>query len=277
MSEQSFSGGPPGTPGGESPRPGSARARIVGALLAFGALVGIGAGAWHVLRQAPAVSPEAPAAPGPAAGLADAGAAALAPPPSVQEGDSRVRQNMKALSSDPEFAKWLGVEGLLQRFTTAVSNISDGESPRMVLSFMGPTEGFQVVEDEGKTTINPSSYERYDPVARVIGSLDVQNSVAAWKEVKPLADRVYVEIAPPGRSFEQTLAQAIQHLLDVPVPPDDVEVTERGAIYVYADPQLEGLSRAQKHLLRMGPRNMQLIQNRLRELQSALELPLGGH
>jgi hypothetical protein len=276
MSEQSFSGGPPGASGGEPPRPGSARARIVGALLAFVALVGIGAGAWHVLRQAPPVSPETPAAPGPAVGPADAGTA-LAPPPSVQEGDSRVRQNVKTLSTDPEFAKWLGVEGLLQRFTTAVSNISEGESPRMVLSFMGPTEGFQVVEDEGKTTINPSSYERYDPVARVIGSLDVQNSVMAWKEIKPLADRVYVEIAPPGRSFEQALAQAIQHLLDVPVPPDDVEVTERGAIYVYADPQLEGLSRAQKHLLRMGPRNMQLIQNRLRELQGALGLPMGGH
>jgi hypothetical protein len=101
--------------------------------------------------------------------------------------------------------------------------------------------------------------------------------VMAWKEIKPLADRVYVEIAPPGRSFEQALAQAIQHLLDVPVPSDDVEVTERGALYVYADPQWEGLSRAQKHLLRMGPRNMQLIQSRLRELQGALGLPMGGH
>jgi hypothetical protein len=274
MSEQSFSGGPPASSGGESPRPGSARARIVGALLAFGALLGIGAGAWHVLRQAPE-APAVPVAPVPAAPATDAGGAALAAPPSVQEGDSRARQNLTGLSTDPEFTKWLGVEGLLQRFTTAVSNIAEGESPRMVLAFMGPTEGFQVVEDEGKTTINPSSYERYDPVARVIGSLDVQKSVAAWKELKPLADRVYVEIAPPGRAFEQTLSQAIQHLLDVPVPPEDVEVTERGALYVYADPQLEGLSRAQKHLLRMGPRNMQLIQNRLRELQGALGLPTG--
>ncbi|MDC0707598.1 DUF3014 domain-containing protein [Stigmatella sp. ncwal1] len=276
MSEQSISGGPPVAPGGPSPQPGSVRVRIVGALVAFVALVGIGAGAWHALRKG-SEAPALPAASEPAAVRPDAGAAPMAPPPTVLEGDSRVRQNVTSLSSDPEFAKWMGVEGLLQRFTTAVSNIADGDSPRMVLSFMGPTAGFQVVEDQGKTTINPSTYDRYDPVARVIGSLDVQKSVAAWREIKPLADRVYVEIAPPGRAFDQTLALAIQHLLDVPVPPEDVEVTERGALYVYADPQLEGLSRAQKHLLRMGPRNMQLIQSRLRELQSALGLPMGGH
>jgi hypothetical protein len=203
----------------------------------------------------------------------DAGTVALQGPPSVQEGDARVRELVGPLSTDPELAKWLGVEGLLQRFTTAVSNIADGESPRMVLSFLAPTEGFKVVESKEKTTIDPQSYARYDAVARVMSSLDVPGAARAWLELKPLVDRVYAEIAPPGRTFEQTLNQAIEHLLAVPVPAGDVEVVEKGGLYAYADPKLEGLSRAQKHLLRMGPRNMKAIQLRLQELHTSLRLP----
>jgi hypothetical protein len=52
-----------------------------------------------------------------------------------------------------------------------------------------------------------------------------------------------------------------------------VEVRAQGALYAYASPELEGLSRAQKHLLRMGPQNMQTLQAKLRELQGALGLP----
>jgi hypothetical protein len=36
--------------------------------------------------------------------------------------------------------------------------------------------------------------------------------------------------------------------------------------YALADPKLEELDAAQKHLLRMGPENLQLIQAKLREL-----------
>jgi hypothetical protein len=50
-------------------------------------------------------------------------------------------------------------------------------------------------------------------------------------------------------------------------------VAPKGALYVYTAPELEGLSRAQKHLLRMGPGNVRVIQAKLRELRTALGLP----
>jgi hypothetical protein len=225
-----------------------------------------------------------PAAPPPVVTqVVDAGTPAPQGPPSVAEGDARVRELVGPLSKEPELAQWLAVEGLLQRFTTAVANIAEGESPRMVLSFLAPTEGFKVVETpvktpkgkprQVKTTIDPQSYARYDAVARVLGSLNVADAGHAWLELKPLIDRVYAEIAPPGRTFDQTMNQAIQHLLAVPVPQGDVEVVPKGGLYAYADPKLEGLSQAQKHLLRMGPQNMQIIQRRLMELHSAMLLP----
>nr|WP_263974856.1 DUF3014 domain-containing protein [Myxococcus xanthus] len=69
------------------------------------------------------------------------------------------------------------------------------------------------------------------------------------------------------------MSAAVQHLLKVPVQEGPVEVVPEGALYAYAAPEFEGLSPAQKHLLRMGPQNMQLIQAKLRELKSSLGLP----
>lgn len=43
-----------------------------------------------------------------------------------------------------------------------------------------------------------------------------------------------------------------------------------GNYYEYPDEEIEGLSPAQRHLLRMGPRNVQRIQEKLREIQRAL-------
>ena len=39
------------------------------------------------------------------------------------------------------------------------------------------------------------------------------------------------------------------------------------------DTELEGLSQAQKHLLRMGPENILRINSKLRELAQALDIP----
>jgi hypothetical protein len=270
------------TPGGPGSTPPPTRKRPVGLLVALAVLVG--AGVWYSVQRMKAQPPPPVAPPPPVvAQVPDAGTPIPQGPLSVAEGDAKVREWVGPLSQDPELAKWLALEGLLQRFTTAVTNIADGESPRMVLSFLAPTEGFKVVETpvktpkgkprQVKTTIGPKSYERYDTVAHVMGSVDVPGVRHAWVNLKPLVERVYVEIAPPGRTFDQTLNQAIQNLLAVPVPQGDVEVVPKGNLYAYTDPKLEGLSQAQKHLLRMGPKNMQIVQRRLTELHTALSLP----
>jgi hypothetical protein len=206
--------------------------------------------------------------------VADAGpAAAPAPEASLPESDGRVRDLASRLSSEPEFAKWMQEKDLVRRFTAAVNNVAEGASPRMVLGFLAPAGGFEVAQAGGKTTIDAGSYARYDLVARVFGSLDAQGAGGVYRELKSLIDQAHREIAPPGQPFDRTFSQAIEHLLAVPVPEGPVEVRPEGALYAYTSPELEGLSRAQKHLLRMGPQNTRIIQAKLRELQSALGLP----
>lgn len=253
------------SPGGGPPRKtlalGGLIAVILGVLVAFGVLRG--------RREAP-VPPPAPAPPAAADAGRDAG-----PPPELAGSDPRVRQLVGLLSPLPELGQWLAsTEDLVRRFATAVANLAEGESPRAALSFLAPPGSFQVVTRQGRTYVDPASYARYDTVARVITSLQTDTSVLTYRALKPLVDAAYQEISRPGQSFDETLATALKRLIDTPVPEGELEVVDTpGVNYTLAAPELEQLTAAQKHLLRMGPANARAVQAKLRELREALALP----
>jgi hypothetical protein len=266
------------TPGEVPSKSGASRKPVA---VAAAVLVGAGVvgGGWYALRGGSEPVPTSPAQPAVARATPPAQPAAVPeapgePLPPLGQSDARVRELVGALSSSPELAKWLGAEDLIRRFTAAVGNVSEGQSPRAALSFLAPQGPFQVVEREGRTFIAPASHARYDAVARTVASVDVQATARVYRTLQPLINEAYGEISRPGRRFDAALARAIRHLLDVPVPEGALEVVETEHIhYAYVAPELEQLSPAQKHLLRMGPTNARLIQGTLRELQGALALP----
>ena len=69
------------------------------------------------------------------------------------------------------------------------------------------------------------------------------------------------------------IGRAIQALVAVPVLREDVPLVPHAIGFRYADPALEGLTAAQKQFLRIGPRNVRLVQGKLRELEAALAPP----
>ncbi|WP_223645974.1 DUF3014 domain-containing protein [Corallococcus sp. EGB] len=218
-------------------------------------------------------TPEPPPASTPA--YAEPTPPAPPPPPAVQLSgtDASVRELLKGLSTDADFARWLSAEDLARRFAASVNLVAEGQSPRMPLSFMAPTGTFRVTKRHGQTVTSSESHTRYDAVTRVIVSLDAKKAGQVYQELKPLLDAAHAELAPPGRSLDTTLSQAIGRLTRVPVPKTPPELTPKGALFVYADPNLEALSAAEKHLLRMGPENMRKVQAKLTELAAALGLP----
>jgi hypothetical protein len=254
------------------------RKPLFAAAVALVVVGGIGAGV-YVLRgkpEATATPPSAAPTPGspPPPPAREPDVSRVKPLPGVDQSDPRTRELVGLLSTEPELQKWAATEGLIRRFTAAVSNIAEGESPRAVLAFMAPQGTFQVTQRDGHTFIAPESFARYDAVARVFASLDPQIAANTYKALKPVADHAFAEISRPGQGLDATLSRAIQRMLDTPVPQADVEVVAtQGVNYAYAAPELEQLSAAQKHLLRMGPANARALQAKLRELQTALALP----
>ncbi len=67
----------------------------------------------------------------------------------------------------------------------------------------------------------------------------------------------------------------MKKILDTPIVEREVLLKEegKGLNYVFIDEGLEDMSEVQKHLLRMGPKNTQKIQQKVREIALALGVP----
>jgi hypothetical protein len=229
-----------------------------------------GAGGYLLLRESgpPAAERTEPVAQADARGPAE-----TRPEVQLAGTDPRVRELLRGLSSDAEFLRWLSAEDLVRRFVSATHAVAEGQSPRTQLSFLAPTGGFRVTRRAGRTVIAPETYARFDGIARAFASVNTQGVQRVYQEMKPLLEAAHAELAPPGRTLDQVLTRAIGRLTHVAVPTGTVEVIPKGALYSYADPRLEALGSAEKHLLRMGPENMRKVQTKLAEIASALGLP----
>jgi hypothetical protein len=260
---------------GEEPwTPAPQRDRFVFGLVAAAVVLVLGAGAafyFLVLRKPkpepptprPAVVAPPTATPTPAASL-----------PPLDQSDAFVRELLGGLSSHGQLASWLATEGLVRRGVEALTAVADGSSPAAYLRFMGPQAPFSVIERRGKVYADPKAYARYDVVADVIESLDTAACASAFERLEPLLQHGLSELGA-RETVRARLARAIGVLGATPVPQGDPELrpVERATtVYEYADPRLEALRPAPKHLLRMGPDNARRVQAKLRELSDALGL-----
>lgn len=240
-----------------------------------------GGAAWYLLRRPapPAPAAAAPAASAPQEAAAAPPAAAPAEPsiplPALEASDAAVRELVARLSANPELAKWLVNDDLVRRFVATVSNMAEGASPSSHVRFLAPASGFAARETGGRAFVDPASYRRYDLATEAFVSLDTAGVAKLYRELKPLLDQAYQELGYPGASFDEALAPAIARLAAVEVPAGAPELVPQGAAgWAYADARLEGLTAAEKHVVRIGPENARRAQAKLRELARALGLGL---
>ncbi|MCX7974545.1 MAG: DUF3014 domain-containing protein [Candidatus Aminicenantes bacterium] len=194
-------------------------------------------------------------------------------PVSMAESDDYIRMVVREISTHPKLAAWLKTKNIIRKFTAAVDNIANGQSPRKQIDFFSPRGSFSVVKKGDRLIIDHASYRRYDSLVDVFISLETKGCVSLFRSLKPLFQEAYRELGYPEADFETTLIKAILELLRTPIVENEI-VVEKGIVnYYLVDPILEQLSDAQKHLLRMGPDNVAAIQMKLRELALALDVP----
>ena len=190
----------------------------------------------------------------------------------LDESDPVIRDLIKGITSNPRVTNWAKTKDLILKFVAGIDNIANGQSPRAQVDFFTLPEAFRVVERNGRTYVDAASYSRYTAVAEAFDSLDTEGSVRLYKQLKAVIQEAYKDLGYPDTDFEDTLTQAIVELLSVPVV-KDILLEKKIISYAMVDPELEGLSQAQKHLLRMGPENILRIQAKLRDLAQALGIP----
>lgn len=247
----------------------------------FLALAAVGAVLYIAVLKKPAPGPAAAkaveeTAKPPAAGTAPAteGSEPLVlPAVGLDQSDPVVREYAKAISSSLRFGQWLGSKELVRKFVAAVDNIANGVSPKPQVDFWAPEGQFKVVNKPAGTFIDESKFGRYDPAAEVFASLDAGAAIRFYRGLRPLIQEAYRDLGYPDTDFSDTLVKAMAELLETPVVEGPVKVEKKILSYMMADEFLEGLSQAQKQLLRMGPKNVRLIQGKIRELAAALGIP----
>ena len=192
--------------------------------------------------------------------------------PPLDATDALVRQLVTGLSTHPVVAAWLANERLIVNFVVVTGRIADGESPTTELKSIGPIAPFQAREAQGALTIDPTSYHRYDRYAQAVSAIDAAGAARVYETLEPRINEADRNFGGAG-TFDAVLERAIVELLRVPTVDGDVALAPAGVGYAFADPALEAMSPAQKQLFRMGPDNVRIIQKKLREVASALQIP----
>jgi len=196
--------------------------------------------------------------------------------PPLDESDALVRELVRKITSHPSALAWLATNGLIRNFTVVVGNVADGATPAKQLRVLRPGSAFAIVERNGQRFIDPRSYQRYDAIADAVASIDPPGASRLYATLKPRIGEAHAQLGQPANSFDSALERAIVALLQTPVVDGPVRVESKGGTgYRYADPNLEGLTAAQRQLLRTGPRNVRKIQAALRQLAIALGIPPG--
>jgi hypothetical protein len=247
------------------------------ALLALAAIAAIGllAVLYLVFRTpeepGPKPTPPSIAVPTPAPTPAPSATPIVLPP--LDESDDLVRQLVAALSANPELGRWIAQNELVRTLTVVTVNVASGESPRPHLLFLAPKTRFVPTRVGRSLVPDPAGFAGYDVMADAIASLDAATTAQAYRTTESLFEVAFKDFGMPDVRFRTMLDRAIANLLAVPVPGAEVELVPHATTFRYANPRYEQLSPAQKQFLRMGPRNVKLIQSKLREIQAALAAP----
>ena len=200
---------------------------------------------------------------------APAGSAPVDLPP-LDQSDAFVRDLVGKLSSHPQVAAWLTTEGLIRNFVVVVTNLAEGKTPARQLRPLKPLGSFTVVGAGAAMQVDPRSYERYTRLTEAVQSIDPAGAARLYALLKPRLEEASADLGNT-EPFDRVLRKAIQPIIDTPIPSGLARVNETGATgYRYVDDSVEELTAAQKLLLRMGPDNARIVQQKLRAISQAL-------
>ena len=192
--------------------------------------------------------------------------------PLLDASDPMVRDGVVSFTRHEQANAWLSPSDLVRRLVSFVDSLALGRVSRDPVAFMQPLAPFTAKQTgEDRYEMDPASYARYNLLADVATSIDARRAADFYRLLQPLLQEAYQELGyGKGESFNAAVFRALNRIQETPVLEGPIPLVRPKVRYEYADPTLESRSPLQKQLIRMGPRNLRLIQRKASEL--ALEL-----
>ncbi len=191
--------------------------------------------------------------------------------PLLDDSDQLIRDGIVGLTRHEGINGWITPNQLIRKFVAFVDGVANGQVVKEPVRTLAPSSSFKVQQlDDSVFLMDNTNYQRYDRFGDIVASVNARRSAEFYHLVKPLLQNAVSELGYRDRNFDDVVFSAIGRLLETPVIDEPVRLVRPVVIYEYESRRLEELSSAQKQLLRMGPRNTRIVQDKLREL--ALEL-----
>lgn len=196
----------------------------------------------------------------------------LPPEPTVTEetADAYARETIESVNGGKALAQFVAGDYIVERAVAIVDAIRRGEVPYKLLPVGRPSKPFPITDDGLRVTMDPSGFSRYDVFAQWVNGIDVLAIVYLLNEYEQIATEALSRMGVGDFDIRSAVLAATTEILATPIAPESTELMKREANWVYMDPELEALSSLQKQVLRMGPKNSEIIQEKARELRGAL-------
>jgi hypothetical protein len=184
--------------------------------------------------------------------------------------DAYAREIIESVNGGKALAQFVAGDYIVERAVAIIDALRRGEVPYKLLPVSRPSKPFLISDDGLRVTMDPSNFNRYDVFAQWVNGIDVLAIVELLNEYEQIATEALSRMGVGDFDIRSAVLAATTEILATPIAPESAELMKREANWVYMDPELEALSSLQKQVLRMGPRNSEIIQAKARELRGAV-------
>ncbi len=194
------------------------------------------------------------------------------PAPVVTEetGDRYARESIDAVNGGKALAQFVAGDYVVERAVAIIDALRRGEVPYKLLPVGKPSTTFPISDDGLRVTLDAAGFSRYDGFAQWVGGLDTTALVSLLNDYEIIATQALTRMGVSDFDIRSAVLAATTQILSTPQVAVDAELMRREANWVYIDPELEALSSLQKQVLRMGPENADIIQQKARDIRGVL-------
>ena len=194
------------------------------------------------------------------------------PAPVVTEetGDRYARESIDAVNGGKALAQFVAGDYVVERAVAIIDALRRGEVPYKLLPVGKPSTTFPISDDGLRVTLDAAGFDRYDGFAQWVGGLDTTALVSLLNDYEMIATQALTRMGVSDFDIRSAVLAATTQILSTPQVAVDAELMRREANWVYIDPELEALSSLQKQVLRMGPENADIIQQKARDIRGVL-------
>jgi len=192
--------------------------------------------------------------------------------PPLQSSDKIVKDTLSKLLRIKGLERHLKLDAIIYRFVLTVDNLTARTLSVKERLMQSPPGIFMVKRDKNsdRITISRENYRRYTRYIQIIESVDKKKLVLLYQKYYPLFQSAYESLGYSGLQFHDRLLEVLDHLIQTPVPPQEITLTQPSVFYKYTDSQLEQASAGRKILYRMGLVNAARLKDSLSELKYQL-------